>query len=80
MAPTDLAASRVPLADGRLAPWELYEPVVGTARHLLDQGYMDGQALEAVDREVTAEVEAAVAFARESPLPEASAAFEDVFA
>ena len=62
------------------ANWRRNEPIGRAARRLLAENLATKAELEAMEREVIAEVDAAVEFARSSPYPEASAAFEDLYA
>lgn len=56
------------------------DPIPLFERQLVAWGVADADTLAAVRAEVTAEVEAAVAFARESPYPEPGEAWTDVYA
>jgi TPP-dependent pyruvate/acetoin dehydrogenase alpha subunit len=49
-------------------------------RRLREQGELDDAGLAALEGEVTASLEAAVAFAEASPFPVAEQATDDVFA
>jgi pyruvate dehydrogenase E1 component alpha subunit len=56
------------------------DPIAALTHHLRDEGLMDQAAIDALDAEVRAEVEAAVKFADESPDPEPGALMRDVLA
>ena len=55
------------------------DPIALFRERLLEQGALDQAALEALEREVVDEVEAAVAQAEAAPPPPPQAAFEEVF-
>ncbi len=55
------------------------DPIVQTKRYLLSQNLFDEAALDAVDEEVKAEVNEAVAFAEASPLPPVETMYEDIY-
>jgi len=59
--------------------WLGMDPVVIMRDHLLQAGHFTTEELDALDREVLDEVEAAVAFAEGSPYPEPSVAFDDLY-
>jgi acetoin:2,6-dichlorophenolindophenol oxidoreductase subunit alpha len=50
--------------------WEQRDPVVQLTRRAIEQGWLGRDQATASEREAAAEVEAAVAFARESPFPD----------
>jgi pyruvate dehydrogenase E1 component alpha subunit len=54
------------------------DPISQLATKLKEEGTMDQAALDAIDAEVHAEVDAAVRFAEESPDPEPAELFTDV--
>ena len=61
--------------------YERHDPVLRLARSLfVDGGDLALDRLRSIDRDVNARIEAAVAFARNSPFPPAEQAFEGVFA
>lgn len=62
-----------------LAQWQEKCPVAFVERHLLESGLADRDALDAINAEVLSQVQAAVDFAIESPLPDPEDALEDVF-
>jgi acetoin:2,6-dichlorophenolindophenol oxidoreductase subunit alpha len=55
-------------------------PIETCRRRLVDRGRLDAQGWERIQAEVADEVAAAVAFARSSPFPEPSEAFDDLWA
>jgi TPP-dependent pyruvate/acetoin dehydrogenase alpha subunit len=60
--------------------WKGRDPIARLVGQLRDQGDLDDAGLEAIEREVAAELHAAVAFAEASPFPVPEAATDDVFA
>jgi TPP-dependent pyruvate/acetoin dehydrogenase alpha subunit len=56
------------------------DAIKGHADWLIAQGYADAAALEGIDGEVRAEIEAAVKFALAAPYPDVSAVEQDVYA
>ncbi len=72
-------ADRRPAAE--IEAWRARDPIPRLVAHLqAQQGQLSEQEWQAMDAEILAEVEAAVAFAEASPFPEPEAALEDVFA
>jgi 2-oxoisovalerate dehydrogenase E1 component len=59
--------------------WRERDPIALHRARLFEQGALDRVGAERLDREVRAEIDAAVAFATASPPPPAEAAFTDVF-
>ena len=55
------------------------DPITHVKNILLDQKWMTAEEIKAVEKEVKAEVEEAVKFAEESPLPEPHELYEDVY-
>jgi len=55
------------------------DPITHVKNVLLDQKWMTADEIKAVEKEVKAEVEEAVKFAEESPLPEPYELYEDVY-
>lgn len=55
------------------------DPITHVKKVLLDQKWMTADEIKAVEKEVKAEVEEAVKFAEESPLPEPHELYEDVY-
>jgi acetoin:2,6-dichlorophenolindophenol oxidoreductase subunit alpha len=60
--------------------WKAKDPIARLARQLEAQGDLGEGGFEAMDRDVMAAIEAAVAFAEASPFPRPEQATEDVFA
>jgi acetoin:2,6-dichlorophenolindophenol oxidoreductase subunit alpha len=60
--------------------WKAKDPIARLARQLEAQGDLAANGFEAMDREVMAAIEAAVAFAEASPFPRPEQATEDMFA
>lgn len=61
------------------AAWLARDPVKLFRAHLLENGIADDATLNALDVEVRTEIEAAVTFADESPFPDATVAFKDIY-
>jgi pyruvate dehydrogenase E1 component alpha subunit len=61
------------------AAWLKRDPVVMFRDYLLSQGVADTATLDGLEADVMAEVEAAVQFANDSPYPELSVAFKDIY-
>src|SRR4051812_39579593 len=59
---------------------EDFDPLVAFQRRLTTWGALSSQDQEALRAEVEAEVEAAVAFARDSPFPTPDRAYVDIYA
>ena len=66
--------------DEELEQWKARDPIELMEQRLADQGILTAEAAQAVHDEVTAEVQAAVEFAKSSPMPEASTLLDDVYA
>jgi TPP-dependent pyruvate/acetoin dehydrogenase alpha subunit len=60
--------------------WKAKDAIAQLARQLEAQGDLGPAGFEAIDREVMAAIEAAVAFAEASPFPDPERATDDVFA
>ncbi len=60
--------------------WRRRDPIARFGAVLAAHGVLDAAAAEAIAKEVEAEVERAVAFARESPEPPVASLYEDVYA
>ncbi len=58
--------------------WRRWDPLERTYRALLERHGLSEDALEELDDEIVAEMEEAVAFAEESPVPEPQARFENI--
>ena len=66
------------LRDGELDQWKQRDHIPAFAQQLLTDGVAQAD-LDACEEEVRAEIEAAIEFARESELPRAEEALEDLF-
>ena len=60
--------------------WKQKDPIALLERQLRDQGALDDAGLQAIERDVMAALEAAIAFAEASPFPLPEQATDDVFA
>ena len=66
--------------DGQeLEAWKQKDPIAQLARQLGEQGHLDDAELHAMEREVMATLDVAVAFAEASPFPTPEQATDDVF-
>jgi len=65
--------------EDEMSRWLARDPVTLFRNQLLERGVLDPESAAALEAEVEAEVEEAVAFAEQSPLPDPGEAFEDVF-
>ena len=61
------------------ASWLARDPVKMFRSYLIENGVADEATMAALDAEVMAEVDAAVQFANDSPYPEPSVAFKDIY-
>lgn len=59
--------------------WREDDPIGILERHMLGEEMTDKDELEEIDESVEQEIEEAVQFAEESPLPEPEALFEDIY-
>jgi len=59
--------------------WREDDPIGVLERHLLSEELATKDDLEAIDKQVEQEIEAAVQFAEESPLPEPEELFTDIY-
>ena len=59
--------------------WRARDPLAIFSNYLIDAGVADAATLDAMDQEVLANVEAAVAFANEGPDPDPRDAFKDLY-
>ena len=66
--------------DQELADWVKKDPLQRFENKLLADGLLDDAKVESIRQEVARELDAAVAFAEQSPLPEAAEVLEDVYA
>ena len=60
--------------------WKLRDPIDIHKARLLEQSIATQEEIDQVENEVKEQIEDAITFARESPYPEPSALFEDMFA
>jgi pyruvate dehydrogenase E1 component alpha subunit len=60
--------------------WRERDPLALQRMALLADGVLDQASADAVEAEARAEIQKALAFAHESPLPEPAEAFEDLYA
>ena len=63
-----------------ISSWERRDPLVLFRRRLVEDDVLDDGAIAALDQQAADEVAAAVRFAIESPLPDPSEAFTDLYA
>ena len=63
-----------------VARGQLHDPVTYFNTRLIEQGVADAETLRQIEVEVTASIDAAVVFAKASPLPQPEDALTDVFA
>ena len=66
--------------DEEVEHWKQRDPIIIHAKLLLSQGIATQAELDALEAEIAAEIDEATEFARQSPYPEPSALFEDMFA
>jgi acetoin:2,6-dichlorophenolindophenol oxidoreductase subunit alpha len=66
-------------SEEEIAKWTARDPIAIHRTHLLDEGVSEGE-LDSIEMAVRTEVDDAVGFAQESPLPEPEGAFEDLYA
>lgn len=59
--------------------WRKRDPILQLWNHLQAQGFLTAEAAEAIDHEVRAEVEEAIAFAESSPEPPLDSLYDNVF-
>jgi TPP-dependent pyruvate/acetoin dehydrogenase alpha subunit len=59
--------------------WRKRDPIAGLQQVLFDRGILDADGQEEIEHEITALMDEAESFARESPLPEPETAFDDVY-
>jgi pyruvate dehydrogenase E1 component alpha subunit len=64
---------------GEVEDYQERDPIAHCAEVITDNKWMTEAELKAVDKEVKAQVEEAIQFAEESPLPEAHELYEDVY-
>jgi TPP-dependent pyruvate/acetoin dehydrogenase alpha subunit len=66
--------------EDEIAAWKAKDPIARLFHQLEAQGQMSDADWQALDREVLAEIDAAVAFAEASPYPAAGKSLEDMYA
>ncbi len=66
--------------DEEVEHWKQRDPIIIHAKLLLSQGIATQVELDALESEIAAQIDEATEFARQSPYPEPSALFEDMFA
>ncbi|MEC7873338.1 MAG: thiamine pyrophosphate-dependent dehydrogenase E1 component subunit alpha [Actinomycetota bacterium] len=66
-------------SDEELAEWKKRDPIDLFEARLAESGVLTAKDAEAVHERVAGEVEQAIAFAEESPLPEVESLYEDVY-
>jgi pyruvate dehydrogenase E1 component alpha subunit len=62
-----------------VAEWKMRDPIELTRHRILTNGVATEEELSAIDEKVKGQVDAAVKFAEESPFPDASEAFKDIY-
>lgn len=65
---------------GELDAWIKKDPIPRFSQKLLDEGIITKKSLNKLHADIDVELQEAIDFAEESPLPEPSALFEDVYA
>jgi acetoin:2,6-dichlorophenolindophenol oxidoreductase subunit alpha len=61
------------------AAWVARDPIKMFRAHLIDTGVADAATMDALEAEIMSEVDASVQFANDSPFPEPSVAFKDIY-
>jgi acetoin:2,6-dichlorophenolindophenol oxidoreductase subunit alpha len=61
------------------AKWLQRDPIKLFRAHLIETGVADANFMDSLEAEVMAEVDASVQFANDSPYPEPSVAFKDIY-
>lgn len=67
-------------SEGEIATWRARDPIDLAVQQFRASGDLTSDEFNAIRAEVHSEVDAAVTFAKESPFPEPTALFEDIFA
>jgi len=65
--------------EGEEEEWRKKDPIPRFRRQLVDQGVLSEEDADRIEREVSAAIEEAVSFARQSPYPEPEEALQHVF-
>ena len=66
--------------DEEVEEWQKKDPIDLMELRLKEQGVLDADAIQAIHDEVAADIEAAIKFAEESPMPDPSTITDDVYA
>lgn len=66
-------------ADEEEAEWKERDPIDRYPEQLIDEGVLTADKLAGIEQETEAEIQAAIEFARDSPFPDPSAAYEGVY-
>ena len=66
--------------DDEIAEWQQKDPINIHKERLLEQGIATAEEIDQMENEVKQQIEEAITFARESPYPEPSDLFEDMYA
>ena len=66
--------------DREVEQWKERDPILIHKQRLLEQGVATQEEIDQMENEVKQQIEDAVTFARESPYPDPSDLFEDMFA
>ena len=66
--------------DEELEDWKKRDPIQLHKERLLEQGIATQEEIDQMENEIKIQIEEAITFARESPYPEPSELFEDMFA
>ena len=66
-------------SDEEVEMWKGRDPIPAFESRVIEAGLITAEEIEAVHAEIGAEVDAAVQFGEESPMPEPSTLFEDVY-
>jgi pyruvate dehydrogenase E1 component alpha subunit len=66
--------------DDEVEDWKRRDPILIHKERLLEQGIATQQEIDRMEDEIREQIQEAITFARESPYPEPSELFEDMFA
>ena len=69
-----------PREDGEIEDWKQRDPILIHKERLLEQSIATQEEIDQMETEIKEQIEDAITFARESPYPEPSELFEDMFA
>jgi pyruvate dehydrogenase E1 component alpha subunit len=67
-------------SDDEVEDWKQRDPILIHKERLLEQGIATQQEIDRMEDEIKEQIQEAITFARESPYPEPSELFEDMFA